>query len=349
MNIFKLFLTLAALLVIAGCYNRMTSNYESFPDLTASASAIVDESGLSEKDRAKRLEILKKLAEEPEPVYTINAGDHVEIVVYNHPDLSTKTVITPDGCIGMVFAGQLKVAGLTLKEAAAKMENVLKEYIKNPAVGIFPITISSQTASIAGAVTHPGMYEISNGMRLTDLFAKAGGSSTRYYDGQDLDSADYKNSIFIRNGRVLEIDFAKAIEKGDRWNNVLLRKGDYIYIAVRSESMVCLLGAVKKPHKRLWDSNLGLLELITSGEGLAEEYWPYAIVIRGGFANPTLYRVDIDAILQGRKPNVMLQAGDVVYVPHDNISEFNVFVRKLLPSGQLLNLITTPATWYSRF
>ena len=60
-------------------------------------------------------------------------------------------------------------------------------------------------------------------------------------------------------------------------------------------------------------------------------------------ANPRFYRVDIDGILQGRCANVRLQPGDVVYIPHDNVSEYNVFVRKLLPSAQFLSTFTFPA------
>ena len=331
---------------LTGCYNRWNSNYDEFPDLVSSRNAIVDESGMSAEDRQRRMQFLEELAAEPEPEYRINAGDFVEIRVYNHDDLSIKTMVTPDGHIGMVFIGQVEVAGLTLQEAADKLEGLLSRYIKNPEVGISPQEIRSQTASIAGAVTHPGMYTISNGMRLADLFAKAGGSSARYYDGQTLDAADLKNSVFIRNGEIIPVDFSLAIESGDRLNNILLRKGDYIYIAVRSESMVCLIGDVPNPHKRLWDNNLGLLELLTTGGWVNETYWPYAIIIRGGVANPTMYKVDIDGILHGRKPNVMLEAGDVVYIPKDDISEYNVFVRKLMPTAQLVNLLTSPVMWW---
>ena len=338
-----------SVLSLSGCYDRYTENYDEFPLLQESRSAIVDETGLSEADREKQLNELRKLAMEPEPPYTINAGDMLKITVYNHPDMAVETTVTPDGSIGLVFIGQTQIAGLSLTDASAKLEKLLSEYIKNPKVGISPIKISSQTATIAGAVMHAGMYDITNGMRLTDLYAKAGGSSTRYYDGQVLDAADLKYSIFVRNGKVLSLDFFKAIEQGDPLHNVLLRKGDYVYIAVRSESMVCLIGEVNTPHKRLWDKNLGLLELLATGGYMKEDYWPYAIIIRGGVSNPTMYKVDIDAILQGRSANVMLDPGDVVYIPKDNLAEYNVFIRKLMPTGQLLNLLLSPVYTWANF
>jgi polysaccharide export outer membrane protein len=187
------------------------------------------------------------------------------------------------------------------------------------------------------------MFVISNGMRLADLFAKAGGSAVRDFDDQMLDAADYQNSIIVRDGKILPVNFSLAIERGDKYHNVKLKKGDYIYIAVRSEAMVSIIGSINRPHKRLWDQNLGILELISSGLGLKEQYWQYGVVIRGGMDNPRFYRVDIDGIMHGRCANVRLQPGDVVYIPHDNVSEYNVFVRKLLPTAQFLSTFTFPA------
>lgn len=377
-NIFILFASALLSVLLSSCYyhKRTTTYYHQFPDISESKSAIVNEKDMTEEEMQLRQEILRKLEEEEAPPYSINAGDSLSIVVYNHPELNTNCTVTPDGYVGMVFVGQVKVADLTLEKAAKKIEGLLTSFIRNPVVGVTTHTINSETVSIVGAVGSPGMYTISNGMRLADLYAKVGGSSVRLYDGKVLDAADLVNSIFIRRtpppkiedeeGRlvpmkdskgnpmpdkveILPIDFRKAIEQGEQWNNVKLRKGDYIYVAVRSESMVCLLGEVRNPHKHLWDNNLGVLELITNGGGLAETYWPYAIIIRGGVANPKLYKVDVDGILHGRKPNVALEPGDIVYVPKDDITEFNVFVRKLLPSGELFSLLTSPINYYRTY
>ena len=355
----RLLFPAACAALLGACYSeRWTSNYDSFPDFTDSQSAILDETQLSDEEKARRDAELRRWNEMPEQEYTINAGDEVKVVVYNHEDLSFNTVVTPDGHIGMVFLGQVKVAGLTLAAAAKKIEEGLAEYVKKPAVGISPTHISSERVTITGATKGPGMFNISNGMRLADLYAMSGGSSERLFDGQVLDAADLVNSMFARRVRdkdgkehyeVLPIDFRKAIENGDTDHNVLLRKGDYIYIAVRSESMVCLIGDAITPHKRLWDNNLGILELLTTGGWVKETYWSHAILIRGGVANPTIYKIDLDGILAARKPNVKLAPGDIVYLPKDDISEYNVFVNKLMPTAQLINTLTTPLTFWEFF
>ena len=344
-------LSAALLLGLCSCtvYDRGTGNYLDYPELTETNASIVEIATLSEEERRVRFERLKKLAEEPYPQYELDAGDVLNIKVYNHPDLETQTPVTPDGHVGMMFVGQVKVGGCTLPEASKRIEQALETYIKNPVVGISPVSINSQSVTIAGGVEHPGMYSVSSGLRLSDLFAKAGGSSSRLFDGQVVDVADFKHSLFIRGDRIIDVDFAAAIEKGDYWNNIKLHRGDYIYIAVRSETMVTILGEVHNPHRRIWNRTLGLLELIADGGGLRETYWQYAVIMRGGFADPTYYRVDLDGVLQGKKPNVMLEPGDIVYIPRDNISEYNVFIRKLMPTGQLINLFLTPAFYWTRF
>ena len=202
-----------AAVLLTGCYNRWTGNYSAVPELENENGVILETAELSPEEQRKQLEELRKLADEAPPAYTINSGDKLEVVVYNHPDLSTKITVTPDGYLGMVLVGQLKVSGLTIAEAAAKLEEALSRYIKNPKVGLSPYEIVSQTATIAGAVNHSGSYPIDDGMRLADLFAKAGGAALHYYDGQTMSAADFEHSFFIRAHKTLPVDFIKAIEK----------------------------------------------------------------------------------------------------------------------------------------
>ena len=333
----------AAILFGGGCYDRYTGNYDDIPELEN--SAIMEEIGVDAEQEAAQIRQLEALERESEEVYTINSGDNIAISVYNHPDLAVKTTVTPDGHVGMVFIGQVKVAGLTLEQATQLIERKLSKYIRNPKVGISPYEIRSETVTIAGAVANPGMYDISNGMRLADLFAKAGGAASRFYDGQTLDATNLEKSLFLRHNKIIPVNFRRAITSGQAPHNILLRKGDYIYIAYREDSMVYLIGDVKKPYRHIWGKNLGLLELLSDSGWVNETCWSHAIIIRGGIVNPKMYKVDLDGILAGKKNNVPLLPGDIVYVPRDNISEYNVLVRKLLPTGQLLNMLTTPMTW----
>ena len=112
-------------------------------------------------------------------------------------------------------------------------------------------------------------------------------------------------------------------------------------IASPEQIMAWSFGEVKKPGRRIWTRELGLLELLSQGEWLNEIHWQNVILIRGGVNNPKMYKIDIDSIMSGKHPNVLLKSGDIVYVPKDNISEYNVFVKKLLPTAQLFSLATS--------
>ena len=168
----------------AGCYfDRLTGKYDDIPELTRENEAVLGRNTMTIEERQRRIRLLQNLEREPIPSYTINGGDKVEIIVYNNPDLSVKTTVTPDGYIGMVLIGQIHVAGLTLGEASQKIEKALSRYIRNPKVGLSPFLIASETVTISGAVSHPGIYPVTNGMRLADVFAKAGGAASRMYSG----------------------------------------------------------------------------------------------------------------------------------------------------------------------
>ena len=348
-RICRLFIA-TSLCFAAGCYNRFTWNMKEIKELSGTDTSMLEASVFLEAERKATLRNMVREYDNRKREYTINAGDSLAITVYNHSDLSIeKTVVTTDGCIGMVLVGQLKISGMTLDQASHAIEKKLSGYIRNPKVGISLLDIKSETASISGAINKPGMYTIAQGMRLADLVALAGGVASRLYDGQILDAVDYNKSVFVRDGKLLPVDFAKAINMGDQDDNIQLHKGDYIHLATRDNSMVYLLGDAKKPQRRVLMPGMGLLELISSSGGINETHWQYVIIIRGGVDKPKIYKVDIDGILQGRKPNVLLESGDVVYVPHDDISEYNVFIRKLFPTFQLFNMISTPMFWYAKF
>ena len=333
-----------AAIVLLGCYtDRMTTNYDDVFEVTNTDddSAILDESGRTAADEARIKKRLMELEMEEEPAYHMNAGDQIEIRVYDHPDLGMTTRIGPDGMVGMAFMGQVKLSGQTIAQGAECIREGLAPFVKNPVVSITVLDVQSETATIAGSCAKPGVYGISNSTRLADFYAMAGSSANRLFNGVHVDVADLEHSIFVRRGELLPVDFIKAISKGDMLHNIRVRKGDYVFIAQRMEASVIICGEVKNPHKRLFEAGMGLIETLTSAGWMKDEHWSHVIIIRDGLAHPKLYKVDVDGILAGKCRNILLKAGDIVYVPKDNISEYNVFVKKLMPTVQLFNLMTS--------
>ena len=344
------FISAIAVLFAAGCYtDRMTSNYDSVFEVNNAMddSAVIDESGNDAETLMRQEMRLQELAADEEPVYRMNAGDEIEIRVYDHPDLGMITKIGPDGTVGIAFVGQVRLSGLTISEGADKIRDGIAPYIKNPVVSITVRSILSETATITGACAKPGVYIISNSTKLADLYALAGASAERLFNGVDVDVADLEHSVIVRKGEILPVDFMKAINTGDTLHNIRIRRGDYVFIAQRLEASVTICGEVKNPHKRLFEPGLGLIETLTAAGWMLDTHWKHVIIIRDGLSHPKLYKVDVDGILAGKCRNIPLKSGDIVYVPKDDISEYNVFVKKLMPTAQLVNLLTSRVTAFT--
>ena len=331
-------------LALAGCYtDRWTQRYDDIAEIGSETenSAVLEESGQDAASLAERQRRLEALATEDEPAYRLNAGDMIAIRVYGHEDLSLTTRIGPDGTIGLPFIGQTQLSGLTIGEGAEKIRVGIEPYVKNPVVSITLNEVRSETATIAGACAHPGVYGISHATRLADLYAMAGSSAKRLYNGSEIDIANLDNSVLIRENEILPVEIRRAVEHGDMLHNIRVRRGDYVYIAHSAELAVTVCGEVKSPCRRVFVPGMGLLETLTEAGWMLESHWSHVIIIRNGLADPKMYKVDIDGILAGRCKNIALKAGDIIYVPKDNLAEYNVFVRKLMPTAQLYNLLAS--------
>lgn len=64
----------------------------------------------------------------------VHAGDHVDVTVYNHPDLSTSATVTSDGDISLPVAGELHVEGLSSNAIAQRVRDALGRVMISPSV-----------------------------------------------------------------------------------------------------------------------------------------------------------------------------------------------------------------------
>ncbi|MGI6356548.1 MAG: polysaccharide biosynthesis/export family protein [Lentisphaeria bacterium] len=332
---------LMALINISGCKRA-----DEYPPLPPVAS-VADISVKSEEDRARELAWLQSIHDQPYPIYRIHSGDVFTIRVFENPELEAEeVVVTPDGQIALMLVGTCNLLGKTLPEMVEELERRYSEYIRDPKVAVIPRAISSQTATIAGKVNEPGMYPVNNSIHLADFLSLGNGTPTSIFNGQGFELADFSSSFIVRNGERLPVNFDRVLE-GDPLHNIIIHPGDYVFIASRANRLVGVMGEVQHPSFIVWYENMGLLEAIVNARGLREEYWKNIIVIRGGMNDPILYRVNVDDVLRGKIPNPALLPNDIVYVPKDAFAEYNVFIRKLFPTGQLLNMVLAPITYWS--
>jgi protein involved in polysaccharide export with SLBB domain len=91
--------------------------------------------------------------------YKIGAYDILNIVVWDHPELTTVTtqqaspdqtgtLVDKDGYIYFPFVGKIKVGGLSFDQARALLEEKLAKYIQNPQVMVRVASFRSQSVQI---------------------------------------------------------------------------------------------------------------------------------------------------------------------------------------------------------
>jgi polysaccharide biosynthesis/export protein len=291
-----------------------------------------------------RRELIKLQKVKPAP-YRIAGGDAFTISVYDNPELSSRRegmIVTPDGYISLNLAGPIKIGGLTIRDATKYIELKLSKFIRNPKVAIAPVRIQSANFTILGKVKGPNRYVLSNNARITDAIAMAGGLATGIFNGDSVEIANLRDSYLMREGRILPIDFRKALYEGDMLNNIPMMNGDYIYIPSNLNTAVYVLGAVNKPSVIGYKKDLSILKALTFAGGMTVEHSERALIIRGGVVNPKVYQVNIDDILAGDGLDFALRPNDVIYIPKGYLSQYNDAVRKIVPTIAAINLLAGP-------
>lgn len=309
---------------------------------------------LAQKQELEEVQIARKTPEEikkelielqkvkPQP-YRIAGGDVFNFSVYDNPELLEKGLtVTPDGYVSISLTGPVNIGGLTITEATQKIETALSQYIRNPKVSLAPIQIQSASFTILGKVNRANRYPLSQNTRLTDAIAIAGGFVMGIFSGDSVEIANLNDAYIMREGKILPVDFVKALYEGDMLNNIPLMNGDYIYVPSNLNTSVYVLGAVNNPSCIGYKKDLTLLQALTYARGLTVEHSEMVLIIRGGIVNPKVYKVNVDSILDGDGFDFSLSPNDVVYVPKGGLSEYNDTVRKLVPTIAALNMLAGP-------
>jgi len=157
--------------------------------------------------------------------YLLNAGDVLDISVWNEETLEKQVIVLPDGSVSFPLAGELEARGKTVSQLQSAITTKLKEYLSAPVVTVSVLTVGGNTVHILGKVTNPGIFVMNQPLDATKALSLAGGLSAY---------AEENNIIVLRgNGdeqEVLPVRFG-SIKKGQSLEtNILLKSGDVIVI-----------------------------------------------------------------------------------------------------------------------
>ena len=126
--------------------------------------------------------------------YVLSTSDTLEMTIFREGDLATRSRVASDGTVQLPLIGDVKVAGLTIREARELIRKKYDaDYLVNPQVYLNVIDYAQRKFTILGQVTKPGTYEFPGGKSLTLLEAVGmAGGFTRTAD---------RGKIFIKRSQ----------------------------------------------------------------------------------------------------------------------------------------------------
>lgn len=352
----ELLMTGAAALVLSGCFAapQMRMSAPEGDDAKYNGIKVVMHSiddgdfgkGASVQNDSAALGDLADLVVDslPELEYRIGPLDMVQVVVWEHPELTSPMgqyqpagqKVTTDGKLFYPYAGELQAAGLTAQELRAEITKRLSDKILNdPQVDVRVTGYNSLKAFVSGAVNRPGYVSFDEKpMTLPTVIAAAGGFS---------EEADPAMMQLRRGDKVYNINYLDAFKSNLPLDRILLKPDDQIFIPALSETQkenrVYVMGEVQKIGiVNVNQGQLSLVEALASAGGLQtlNASASSIYVIR----NTSEEQIDVfhlngkNAMALAMADRFDLKAHDIVYVDASGIATWNRLISLIMPSVQ---------------
>ena len=298
---------------------------------------------------------VRKVAEEftaPSQGYVIGTGDILQIIVWDHPELTTPAgqfrdaetsgqQVGEDGYLYYPYVGMVKAAGMNIAALRDVLTERLSTYIQNPQLDLRVVGFRSKRVYVVGEVDTPGVLPLNDvPLTIADAISLSGG----------LTENAHKSGVNIsRNGKVYEIDLKALYDHADSSQNLMLQHGDIVNVLDRSQQKVFVMGEVRNPSSvEIVNGQLSLAAAIGEVGGVNQNAAdPGAIyVVRNTDKDqPEIFHLDAryaTGMLLAERFD--MQAQDVIFVDSAGISQWNRVISQLLPSISVIGAANSIGT-----
>lgn len=275
--------------------------------------------------------IQKEWLSPPPDFFRLGPGDVLEIEVIGEMGIPAVAMVGPDGKIYYSLLPGLFVWGLSLSEARDLLEaNLAKQLRQKPELSVTLKGVGSRRIWILGSVATPGVYSLATPVTLLEAVAAAGGIA-QGSPGVVGETADLSKSFVLRHGKPLAVDLKKLLHDGDLSQNIYLQSDDFVYLRPAVSQDVYVIGAVTTPNIVPFMTRMSLATAIAYTGGPAKyASLSQVAVVRGSLTQPSIAIVNFHHVLEGKLPDVALEAGDLVYVPTSAFVKLEMFVDSIL-------------------
>jgi protein involved in polysaccharide export with SLBB domain len=177
--------------------------------------------------------------------------------------------------------------------------------------------VESKKVWLLGRFQAPGVYPMTNSITLLEAIFLAGGPLVSAQSTANVrdELADLRRSFLLRDGKMLPLDFERLF-KGDLSQNVYLESEDFVYLAPTTVDEVHVIGAVIGPRVLPYTRGMSLVTAIAACSGTYHDaYLRQVAIVRGTLNQPKIALVNFKEIRTGKATDVLLEPGDIVYVP----------------------------------
>ncbi|HYK35333.1 polysaccharide biosynthesis/export family protein [Alloacidobacterium sp.] len=266
----------------------------------------------------------------------IGPGDLLHITVFREPDLEQKVRVKDSGEIDLDLAGTVKLSGLTPHDAAKAIAQLYMQnhFLNHPQVSVFIEEYATQSISVLGQVNKPGAFTVTTMRSLLDVLAMSGGLTEMADRHITIQRADHSGNIvvFLPNNPPVNARAAEMVYPGD---TVLVPKAGIVYV----------LGDVGRPGGYIMqdDSNLTVMQAVALAAGAnrtaKEDAARLIRKVNGSYQESAVPLRDIE---KGKKPDMQLEADDVLYVP------FSMAKDVVLGTSNILSSTSSAAIYAAR-
>jgi polysaccharide export outer membrane protein len=241
----------------------------------------------------------------------LNAGDNLAVKIFGTPDFASPVRVSVDGSIQLPLIGLVQVAGLTIDRAEDLIARRLADggWYSNPQVTITVTEAASQFVSVGGEMH--AVIPVTGQRRLLDVLAAAG----------PFPLTGSRVITIVRRGQEtpIVVDLGSDPTQAAK-NNIVIQPGDSIIIS--RVGVVYMLGAFRTqgaiPLQQNSPLTLMQATALAQGAGYEGKYDDLRIVRTQGLQRKEV-KVDIKKVLEGKAPDPVLQADDIVFLPTDAI------------------------------
>lgn len=237
--------------------------------------------------------------------YVVGEGDTLSVHVWGEEELKSTVIVRPDGKMSMPGIDDISAAGKTMPQLKKVVTEQLAKLVKDPIVSVSLLKSVNSRVYVVGGGVQPQVYDMLQRTTLLHVLASVG----------SLDAADLTKAYVYREGKKIMSDFSGLFSKGEFNKDIQLEPGDMIFLPVKYERNVFVIGAVNQPKAIFFHEGFTVLDALLQ----AGSFSKYAdedevlIIRKDGDKKITIPVKTKDLIKKGDlSQNVLLQAGDYI-------------------------------------